>query len=210
LVFVRKLELLNLHRQNDLLNPDGSVNHSAYGDLAIPIYEQTPIIEEQCSPNPDPSNETPLCEDVIVGWNQTGKISGYGLNFGLMGATIYQSLAVENKTKDFVYLNDSTTVTDFQSTIAVGEFFFKSKTIKEGVKYLKDKFLDKNKLKNKKQHPAYVEKTDEDGNTLEYLDVEEKILNLEGAINEIADILDTICKDNGLSAQSKNKCKEYI
>jgi len=73
-------------------------------------------------------------------------------------------------------------LTDFDTGIIAEEIFTQSKTIEDGVDYV-EKIKDGNKLKNKRTHYAYNPNILESG--LEGLNMEERIVVLEGALNKV-------------------------
>jgi len=83
---------------------------------------------------------------------------------------------------------ENDTITRFFTGIMTEHIYTESKTIEDGVDYVA-KLNDKEKLKNKQQHYAYALLTDEEGNTYETLDVEERLVVLEGAYNQMWTIL---------------------
>ncbi len=73
-------------------------------------------------------------------------------------------------------------LTDFNEGIMAENIYTQSKTIKDGINYI-DKIKDKNKLKVKENHYSYVENIM--GSGYDGLDLEDRIVVLEGAVNAL-------------------------
>ena len=86
-------------------------------------------------------------------------------------------------------------LTDFDTGLMVENIFTQSKTIKDNTSYI-DKIKDKDKLKFKETHYAYVDNIM--GSGYSGLDLEERVVVLEGAVNELFTVL---CSKNILKKE---------
>jgi len=169
---------------NDLLNKDGSINHSAYGNCYNPVNvvdRNRPIVEKHIEKSCFEFNGSIVeetCEDILV------KTTSYPYTIMQDEVDLVCLMAQEMQISALINQNIDLYdgLTDFNEGIMAENIYTQSKTIKDGINYI-DKIKDKNKLKVKENHYSYVENIM--GSGYDGLDLEDRIVVLEGAVNAL-------------------------
>lgn len=198
------LEEFNLG--NELYNPDGSINHSAFGDCYRQIEETDTnncweVIErtEYCYNITADSGITDYScmDEQINNWKQYNQINSEDIiehkrtecgtklvdavDLTCEQAQQRQALALVNQNVD-IHEN----LTDFDTDIMAEEIYTQSKVINPNINY-KDIFKNRDDLDEKTEHYAYVSNIKDTGK--DGLSVEDRIVALEGMVNEMAQTL---------------------
>jgi len=149
--------------------------------MCVGDSENRPIVEEHIEKSCFEFNGSIVeetCEDILV------KTTSYPYTIMQDEVDLVCLMAQEMQISALINQNIDLYdgLTDFNEGIMAENIFTQSKTIKDGINYI-DKIKDKNKLKVKENHYSYVENIM--GSGYDGLDLEDRIVVLEGAVNAL-------------------------
>ena len=195
---------------SDFIYPNGTINHEYFKECKVsqPILDTENYIEVEVCVEPDLTHWTPL-RDIVTKINETTgeeynvtrrinkkpktkchleKIYNQviykdGYSAECVDAKQTQALAQQNEVMDIVSSEEFGNIINFKEGIMSKTILTLSKVPENNVSYI-DKLKDRDKLENKSEHYAY-----EIIEGYETLNMEERIVALEGAVNEIFTLL---------------------
>ena len=178
---------------NELINEDGSINHTAFGDCYVAVevidYDNPVLVDDIREIEKEGQNEQGLqylrdnyeTTENSTTITVTFKIETYpntkvedSVDLTCESAKQRQALAILNKN-----VNLQENITEFDTGIMTEHIYTKSKVPQPNINYMELFKIGNLSVKNK--HPAYTIV-----NTQEVLDMEERIVNLEGAVAQLS------------------------